>query len=82
MQQLQNEKTLHDAYTSFHQLLFPPPSSLLCVLLATVPEPCDSNPCQNGATCGNAGTDYICLCAPSFFGKECHIKLISKSTEA
>ena len=34
--------------------------------------PCQSNPCQNGATCFNgASSEYFCLCADGFEGVNC-----------
>jgi hypothetical protein len=32
---------------------------------------CDSNPCQNDATCQNGATSYVCLCLPGFSGIVC-----------
>lgn len=33
---------------------------------------CDSNPCQNGATCSVTWNDYHCECTFGFKGKDCH----------
>lgn len=35
--------------------------------------PCGSSPCYNGATCVNAGLDYICECPLGFAGDNCEI---------
>ena len=37
--------------------------------------PCDSNPCFNGASCGNAGANFICRCPPGFGGLSCEINM-------
>jgi len=33
---------------------------------------CASNPCQNGAICGqNTGNSYTCTCLPGYTGTNC-----------
>ncbi len=32
---------------------------------------CDSNPCQNGATCENSSNGFDCYCAPGTSGAFC-----------
>ncbi|MCP3668384.1 MAG: calcium-binding EGF-like domain-containing protein [Gammaproteobacteria bacterium] len=32
---------------------------------------CQSNPCQNGATCNDQIDQYNCTCLPGFTGKHC-----------
>ena len=32
---------------------------------------CDSNPCQNGATCTDHVNSYNCTCAPGYEGANC-----------
>ena len=32
---------------------------------------CDSNPCQNGATCVAAIVGYVCVCPPGYTGVNC-----------
>jgi hypothetical protein len=35
---------------------------------------CANQPCQNGATCYNAGNSYFCYCgATGFSGKNCEL---------
>jgi len=33
---------------------------------------CDSNPCENGATCYDGYLDYHCACTSEFTGHTCH----------
>jgi hypothetical protein len=33
---------------------------------------CDSNPCQNGATCASAAGTYACTCSVGYHGENCH----------
>lgn len=35
---------------------------------------CDSNPCQNGASCTDETYGYTCKCRPAFSGERCEIK--------
>ena len=35
-------------------------------------DPCDSDPCQNGATCMSDGDGFQCTCPPGFTGPECN----------
>eukprot|EP00057_Strongylocentrotus_purpuratus_P027453 XP_011681927.1 PREDICTED: fibropellin-3-like [Strongylocentrotus purpuratus] len=37
----------------------------------TEANPCNSNPCQNGGTCLNAITSFVCQCAVSWQGRIC-----------
>ncbi|XP_068762183.1 ZP domain-containing protein-like [Montipora capricornis] len=40
------------------------------------PDPCDSDPCQNGGTCTNLGdNNFECECAPGFGGDICEEEL-------
>ena len=34
-------------------------------------DPCDSDPCQNGAECQAQGGDYVCTCAAGYTGSNC-----------
>ena len=34
-------------------------------------EDCDTNLCENGATCQKLGDNYLCLCPPRFNGSLC-----------
>lgn len=45
--------------------------NVLLVACAPKPPPCASAPCENGGTCINDGTAYVCLCAPGFSGSTC-----------
>ena len=33
--------------------------------------PCESNPCENGATCDDQDGQYRCICLPGYKGKHC-----------
>ena len=38
-------------------------------------DPCDPNPCENGATCTQIGSgedDFECTCIPGFVGRLCN----------
>jgi hypothetical protein len=37
----------------------------------TAPNPCASNPCDNGGTCTAAGSSYTCACTGGFTGTNC-----------
>ena len=37
---------------------------------------CDSNPCQNGATCVDGQLEYSCACVDGFTGMHCETGLI------
>ena len=48
--------------------------NIVCLLFSDQIFPCDSNPCQNGATCKNDPKDiskYNCQCANWFTGINC-----------
>ena len=32
---------------------------------------CNSNPCQNDATCNDGGNGYICTCPTGYTGPDC-----------
>lgn len=36
------------------------------------PDPCQSNPCQNGATCVHQVNTYICICPVNYEGRNCN----------
>ena len=38
---------------------------------------CESDPCENGATCEDLINAYSCQCAPGFSGKHCEISKIA-----
>ena len=41
-------------------------------IVSTVINPCDANPCLNGATCTpGGGVDFTCTCATGFTGDNC-----------
>lgn len=42
-----------------------------CFVSAVGPDPCDSEPCQNGGTCSSRGRKYVCICLPDWTGKNC-----------
>uniref|UniRef100_A0A668TJI2 Uncharacterized protein n=1 Tax=Oreochromis aureus TaxID=47969 RepID=A0A668TJI2_OREAU len=44
---------------------------VLCCLI--VPNPCISNPCQNGGSCSTHASSYICFCLPEFHGVNCEL---------
>ena len=35
------------------------------------PDYCADDPCQNGGVCYNITEDYLCVCPPTFSGKNC-----------
>lgn len=37
------------------------------------PDPCLSEPCQNGGTCDRLTDDYRCLCEPGYAGHHCEL---------
>ena len=39
--------------------------------LIIAPNPCDPNPCQNGASCIANGIFYTCQCPPGTYGSDC-----------
>ena len=53
----------------------------MCILFlwaGTILPPCDSNPCQNGASCLDNGTAYYCDCAfTGFTGNSCEISTVT-----
>ncbi|XP_037529436.1 protein crumbs-like [Rhipicephalus sanguineus] len=42
--------------------------------LALTSDPCDINPCQNGATCRSDQWGAVCLCLPGYSGDLCELK--------
>ncbi len=38
-----------------------------------VPSACQPNPCQNGGTCSEQGTGYVCMCPDGFSGASCEV---------
>ncbi|XP_015768378.1 PREDICTED: rhamnose-binding lectin-like [Acropora digitifera] len=45
------------------------------------PDPCDSDPCQNGGTCTNLGdNNFECECAPGFGGDICEEENVTSVT--
>lgn len=42
---------------------------------------CDSNPCQNGATCVDELNRYSCTCQPGYQGTNCEIGNLHSMTE-
>ncbi|XP_019220815.2 LOW QUALITY PROTEIN: coagulation factor VII-like, partial [Oreochromis niloticus] len=40
-----------------------------------VPNPCISNPCQNGGSCSTHASSYICFCLPEFHGVNCELEV-------
>uniref|UniRef100_A0A8C6SJ24 Peptidase S1 domain-containing protein n=1 Tax=Neogobius melanostomus TaxID=47308 RepID=A0A8C6SJ24_9GOBI len=40
-------------------------------LLYSTGDPCDSAPCQNGATCTRLVRTFVCKCAPGYHGHHC-----------
>lgn len=43
---------------------------------------CESNPCQNNATCVDASNEFECLCSPGYLGTFCEIDMtVCNSTE-
>lgn len=45
-------------------------SFILIILFSDVNE-CDSNPCQNSATCVDEVNKYSCTCQPGYQGSQC-----------
>lgn len=43
----------------------------LCIV--SVDNPCDTNPCLNGASCRVELDSYTCSCAPGYDGRNCSI---------
>ena len=41
---------------------------------------CQSDPCQNNATCRDLIADYQCLCRPGYTGKDCDTPLITPTS--
>ena len=37
------------------------------------PDPCESEPCQNGGTCERLVDDYRCLCDEGYVGNHCEM---------
>ena len=59
--------------------------ALVFKVLSNIPSlstvlPCDSDPCQNGATCGNAGENYVCRCPEGFEGENCELNSCKSSS--
>uniref|UniRef100_A0A8C6SLH2 Uncharacterized protein n=1 Tax=Neogobius melanostomus TaxID=47308 RepID=A0A8C6SLH2_9GOBI len=44
-------------------------------LLYSTGDPCDSAPCQNGATCTRLVRTFVCKCAPGYHGHHCDKEL-------
>ena len=42
-------------------------------VIMTVTNPCDNDPCKNGAICkvSSSSTEAVCICPPGFIGKTC-----------
>nr|XP_054772311.1 platelet endothelial aggregation receptor 1-like [Lytechinus pictus] len=51
------------------------------VMCETEIDECESNPCQNGATCENYVAIYRCVCPANFTGQQCESR-ITGATEA
>ncbi|XP_056629070.1 coagulation factor VII [Triplophysa dalaica] len=46
----------------------------------TEPDPCQSNPCQNGATCVHQVNTYICICTVNYEGRNCNKEIFPHSS--
>ena len=42
----------------------------ICFIFVDIDD-CESNPCQNGATCVDGIDSYTCTCVPGFTGHDC-----------
>lgn len=52
--------------TSSHYDIF-----IYCTCLSTDVDECESNPCENDATCTDAVNMYTCTCADGYTGTHC-----------
>ncbi|XP_032961693.1 multimerin-1 isoform X2 [Rhinolophus ferrumequinum] len=52
------------------------------VLFPVTEEACSRSPCQNGGTCINGRTSFICACRHPFTGHNCTVKLIEENALA
>ncbi|KAM8803565.1 multimerin-1 [Rhynchonycteris naso] len=51
-------------------------------ILSPVPEVCSGSPCQNGGTCINGRTSFICACRHPFTGHNCTVKPVEENALA
>ena len=49
------------------------------ILIATEMDECESNPCQNGASCNDLVASYSCSCAAGYTGDDCSIGKVIRS---
>ena len=48
---------------------------LMLINMIIAPNPCEPNPCQNGATCVAQGNDYTCKCKSGCSGRHCETRI-------
>ncbi|CAF1350322.1 unnamed protein product, partial [Adineta ricciae] len=47
----------------------------LLLITTAAPNPCSSNPCQNGGTCSaTSATAFVCTCTASYYGRCCEVR--------